>query len=326
MTIYLSNRDGDGKTSEEGHYRFPSSVFTGNVVNGGLLVTQNSPLGLSAIVTAGDYKIDTGTGYSYHGWLSANEIVAFTTADGANPRIDAVVLYVDKGETTSASPPNNPGITKLKVVAGTPGGVPSAPNSGTIQTAVGASNPWIRLANVTIGTSATQVTNANISDQRILISLATNLVSSSAIQDNSITLAKMADNSVGTSELVNSSVTTGKIGNNQVTAAKIEAQMAWITPSMSNGWVNYDSTYNTCQYMKDSLGFVWIKGLVKSGTSGLIFTLPAGYRPIKRNLFATATNSNVFGRADVDPSGQVIATTYSNTWFSLDTIRFRAEL
>lgn len=116
MTLYLSNRDGVGGTSltnEEGHYRFQTQSWTGNIVMGSgdeLAVTQNSPLGMSVLIGTGDFKIDT-TGYSYTGWNSASLVATVSTANPSNPRKDAVVLYVDKSENTPGTA-NNPGIIK----------------------------------------------------------------------------------------------------------------------------------------------------------------------------------------------------------------------
>ena len=54
MTVYLSNRDGDGKTNEEGHLRLLSKILSGQVLGSdSLKVIENSPLGLSVIVQEG---------------------------------------------------------------------------------------------------------------------------------------------------------------------------------------------------------------------------------------------------------------------------------
>jgi baseplate structural protein gp10 len=178
MTFYLSNRDGNGKTSEEGHYRMQTRVFDGGVLHvDDLKVTQNSPLGLSVLVGAGDYRIDSGLGYAYTGWNTASAPLTIPTADPANPRITCVVLYIDKGAATSASPPNNPGIAKLMAVNGTPASSPVAPNSTVIQAAVGSGNPYMILANVTVPAAATQIINSNISDQRTRIKLTADVLS-----------------------------------------------------------------------------------------------------------------------------------------------------
>lgn len=182
--IYLSNRDGNGKTNEKGHLKLISEMLEGQTLTSNdLLVTENSPLGLSVLVQPGDYKIDTADDYSYMGWIEGTEAVTISGADPSNPRITSIILYVDKGASTSASPPNNPGITKLLAVNGTPSGTPTAPNNTTIQTAVVAGNPWIKLADVLVGTGVTQVTNANITDTRTRIKLSDNVLENSNLAE-----------------------------------------------------------------------------------------------------------------------------------------------
>lgn len=227
MTLYLSNRDGVGGTSltnEEGHYRFQTQSWTGNIVMGSgdeLAVTQNSPLGMSVLIGTGDFKIDT-TGYSYTGWNSASLVATVSTANPSNPRKDAVVLYVDKSENTPGTA-NNPGIIKQMVVAGTPAGSPVAPDDTAISTAVGAGNPYIRLADVTVGTGVTQITNANIASTRVLAA------------------PKLPANSVTTTAIADSNVTTAKIANASVTAAKID--FTTFTPIYDNVVASGGKTY-----------------------------------------------------------------------------------
>ena len=149
-----------------------------------------------------------------------------------------------------------------------------------------------------------------------------NLVNGGLDADN------IKDNSISTSKIVDGAVTTVKIPNNAVTAAKIETQQQWIAPTFENGWVNYatvDTVWDVAGYMKDSLGFVHMKGLIRAGTVGArIFTLPAGYRPSKYLLFAVHSNSTI-GRIDVRNDGQVIAQSGGNAYFNLDNIIFKAE-
>lgn len=66
----------------------------------------------------------------------------------------------------------------------------------------------------------------------------------------------------------------------------------WITPTLINGWIPYaESThyygYTTAQYMKDSQGFVYLRGLIKKGSPSTIFYLPGGYRPKQSITFVT---------------------------------------
>ena len=71
---------------------------------------------------------------------------------------------------------------------------------------------------------------------------------------------------------------------NALTAAKMTAvpagQQAWQAPTLLNGWTNYDATtWDPVGYMKDSLGFVHLRGFVKGGTIStgtIVFKLPVG--------------------------------------------------
>lgn len=183
MTLYLSNRDGNGKTSEEGHYKFQTGVWTGNVLGAAALkVTQNSPLAMNVVVAAGQFKIDTPDDYSYTGWNNSAATIAISTADPANPRITTIVAYVDKSAPTSASPPNNPGIVKLKAVNGSAAASPVAPNDAAIQSSVGTGNPFIKLANVTVPAAASNIVNANIADVRVLVGIPDSIIQGSNIE------------------------------------------------------------------------------------------------------------------------------------------------
>lgn len=169
MAIFLSNRDG-GLTDEQGHYRFQTNVWSGNVIGNGLQVTQNSPLGMSVLVGEGDARIPYSD-YAYTPWVDGSETVTIATANPSNPRIDRVVMYIDRSEPRQQVNPNNPGIAKLMAVAGTPGAVPVRPSNVTVQAAVGAGNPYIDLADVRVNAGVTQITNANISDTKTPISV-----------------------------------------------------------------------------------------------------------------------------------------------------------
>ena len=98
-------------------------------------------------------------------------------------------------------------------------------------------------------------------------------------------------------------------------------------PAFLNSWANYGVSEATAAYMKDSMGFVHIKGLIKSGIGAVIFTLPSGYRPVANPIFVTATNNGtttLFGAVQVLTDGRVFALTGSNTWFSFAGISFKA--
>lgn len=97
----------------------------------------------------------------------------------------------------------------------------------------------------------------------------------------------------------------------------------WHQATLQNKWTNYGQGYNTAAYTRTDDDWVRIRGLVQGGTIGTtIFTLPVGYRPPARGLFAASTSPNAYGRVDVHSSGAVVAITGSNGWISLDGIAF----
>lgn len=182
MTIYLSNRDGNGKTSEEGHYKFQTAVYQGNVLGeNDCKVSETTPASLQVSVSVGQFKIDT-TGYSYTGWINNAATVSVDTPDAANPRITTIVLYVDKDAATSPSPPNNPGVVKLASIDGTPSATPVAPNDTTIRDEIGIQNPFIRLATINVAALASSVTNADITDVRVPVTIDEDIIKRSPLE------------------------------------------------------------------------------------------------------------------------------------------------
>jgi hypothetical protein len=131
---------------------------TGIIKSDSLAVTQNAPAGLSVLVASGWAAI-VGTTQAnmgtYVGYNDATVVLSITTADPTNPRIDRVCLTVNDGYYTGVL--NN---AVLQVVAGTPAGSPVAP-------ALPANS--ISLATVAVGAGATAITNANITDTRVLV-------------------------------------------------------------------------------------------------------------------------------------------------------------
>lgn len=95
---------------------------------------------------------------------SADYDQAIASNGSGNPRKDAIVLYIDVAESPD---PDIDNVAKIARVAGTPSPSPSAPSDADIASAVGGANPFIRLANVTVASGATEITDANIEDTRV---------------------------------------------------------------------------------------------------------------------------------------------------------------
>ncbi len=102
----------------------------------------------------------------------------------------------------------------------------------------------------------------------------------------------------------------------------------WTNLSLQNSWVAYGGSFSTPQYTKTSDNIVQLKGLIRLGSTtydSTIATLPAGFRPKSRILYATSNYNNVHARVDIYPDGRVNFLGSSNSWLSLDAITFLAE-
>lgn len=60
----------------------------------------------------------------------------------------------------------------------------------------------------------------------------------------------------------------------------------WTAPTLTNSWANLGGAAITTGYLKDSLGFIHLRGTVANGTAGAtITTLPVGFRPVAEVYF-----------------------------------------
>lgn len=99
-----------------------------------------------------------------------------------------------------------------------------------------------------------------------------------------------------------------------------KAQEDWIIPTLTAGWTQADTINHPVRYMKDSLGFVHMKGKVTGGKIfSNIFILPSGYRPSSIIRVASLLSS-----VDAYPEGIVVMSSGSGDIF-LDALTFRAE-
>lgn len=216
MTRLVFNRDG-GKTDEFGHMSAFARLFTGEVITG-LTVAQNATPNMTVQVAYGMAMVPTGSGATAYVYLvgsDAAESVTITTADASNPRRDLIVAYVDKAVTPSTGVTNNSNnMLKLAAVAGTPAAVPADPSVSDIQTAIGATNPYIILARVNVAAATTTITTTNI--------------------DNISTVARLnVQSSAGDGWLAADPITYGtNIGNKEYTVTMLGDKTATYWPGM----------------------------------------------------------------------------------------------
>ena len=134
---------------------------------------------------------------------------------------------------------------------------------------------------------------------------------------------------VGLGSVDNTSDANKPVSTATQTALNLKAnkvQEAWITPTLTNGWVAFGGAEDGPTYYKDDFGNVKLRGVVKSGTLSVsMFKLPIGYRPAKNKYFAVISN-NVPGFVLIDPYGRVIPHAgTSNVFVALDSISFKVD-
>lgn len=101
----------------------------------------------------------------------------------------------------------------------------------------------------------------------------------------------------------------------------------WFNIPLINSWGAYGSIFTPPQYSISSDGLVSLRGLISAGSmtsDGVIGTLPVGYRPGQRVLYATVSML-AYSRVDVDAAGNIRFGTGNNGWLSLDGITFYAD-
>lgn len=113
-------------------------------------------------------------------------------------------------------------------------------------------------------------------------------------------------------------------------AMESEGDYSFVNAVLQNNWKNLDTNlYSATSYLKDDSGTVFIKGLIKEGSTSqfaTIFILPVGMRPSKILYVPCVSFDGVFGCVRIASSGEVQFVSGNNTYLSLDGISFKAEL
>ena len=196
MANKVYNMEG-GLHSAAAYSAFENAMY-GSCVASATDFVASAGTGMNISLSAGNGMIDTGQGYSRRIASDATNTIPVTAASSANPRMDAVVAYIDNGVTPTTSVIDNTNnILKFACVAGSPAATPQAPSAATIQSAIGAGNPYVILWYVTIPTSATSLSSATFTDNRYVA----NKINSANIADGAVTSAKIANGSISKTAL-----------------------------------------------------------------------------------------------------------------------------
>lgn len=159
--------------SPEGYGRHEANFLSGDIINGFETVIGT---GLQVTTKPGNAVIRNGSGGTASAHLvslTADFTVTLATADASNPRIDAIVLYVDTSVSLPSGTPtaanlDGLGVAKLIKVNGTPAASPSAPSTAAIQSAIGsASYPYTILANWRVNAGVSALSQTNCTDTRV---------------------------------------------------------------------------------------------------------------------------------------------------------------
>lgn len=194
-----------GKHSAAAYAAFENGVY-GSCVAKDTDYVATAGTGMNVSLSKGDGLIDTGLGYARRIQSDATNTISITAASSANPRKDAIVAYIDNSVTPSTSYTDNTNdILKFKSVAGTPAANPSAPTDATIQTSVGAGNPFFVMWHVLVPKSATNLSAATFTRVGRIASVAR----TANLGDASVTTAKIADNAVTHTKIDWDSMTSG---------------------------------------------------------------------------------------------------------------------
>lgn len=257
MGLFLSNRD-DGKTDELGHNLVLKHAFSGDIISG-FIATQAGTPGLSIEVGEG-YALVTDGEKKFEVWSDATETLAIATPNVSNPRIDLLVGYVDLDEAVQNTIPNNEDIFKLAVVEGTPAGSPSAPSAGQIQSAIGASNPYVIMYEIAVGAGVTTITNGNLTDRRSMVGLDANSIKE--VKANSFILydadgneyVKLSKVASAVNELTLKNAATGNAPEIQATGGDTNIDLNLVSKGsgeiqlngadMSGAWETWSPTYS----------------------------------------------------------------------------------
>lgn len=201
MALGFPNSNG-GRTTDSALFHALGNAFVGSWISG-FRVRQASPVGMNVLI-GGESGIpddllvrDAMSATFPVSNLSTQPVQAsVTTANSANPRIDAVVIYIDTNVAASQTVANNENRTKAIVVPGTPATNPSAPTPSQIKAKIGASNPYEVIAEIRVNAGATTILDSVITDRRNPATLA----------DGRINRAEMFKNGVISSDALGNDI------------------------------------------------------------------------------------------------------------------------
>lgn len=295
----------DGDTPDADQWRMANDalVYYPGVKAGGLAVTQRAAGANMSVDVAGGFVVVPGGENAYQGtYLCENQGVTNVPIAAADPsfsRSDLIVARVDDSNYSGAL--RTFSIDKVTGVATSGAPVPAAPP-----------NCWV-LAVVLLGSGQTTVTNAAITDSRFGSASFTGEAGQAMLLGGTTFYVPSRPRTFRVAEgLLGFETANDRLyahdGTNWTNRLLFNASFAtWLTPTYANLWADYGAGYGGLRYRKVD-DRVFLKGLIKysSGvaSSGLVTTLPSGYRPTEDVMFGVELSVGR-GRVDVQADGEV---------------------
>ena len=308
MALGFPNSNG-GRTTDSALFHALGNAFVGSWISG-FRVRQASPVGMNVLI-GGENGIpddllvrDAMSATFPVSNLSTQPVQAsVTTANSANPRIDAVVIYIDTNVAASQAVANNENRTKAVVVPGTPATNPSTPTPSQIKAKIGASNPYEVIAEIRVNAGTTTILDSVITDRRNPATLA----------DGRINRAEMFKNGVIGSDALGNDIVLPRhlspAARGDRSTSEVDTGMRWI-----DGRTIYQKTFSmgglkvsgktTKPHGINNLDMVInIRGIAKEDSVGATINLPHAADQQAYTVTVYVDNSNVNIQTYADQSG-----------------------
>lgn len=249
-----------------------------------LAVTQTGTPSLSVQVAAGAAVINGDDSTRQGAYLVENDgpltVGPVATPHATLPRIDRVVLRVYDQEGTGTggggAASDEPA---LEIITGTPASTPSPPAEPPTA---------VTLALVTVGASASSITNASIADARTVFRLAATPILTADLGAGAVTAAILADNAVLEAKIAGGAITRSKI-----------TPLSNAAISLAGAWSATGGGHHSPVAQRDVFGRVYLRGLVTAPdpVTSQIGTVPAGFRPWANETFSVGVRDAAGGIA-----------------------------
>ena len=308
MALGFPNSNG-GRTTDSALFHALGNAFVGSWISG-FRVRQASPVGMNVLIggengVPDDLLIRDAMSATFPvSNLSTQPVQAsVTTANSANPRIDAVVIYIDTNVAASQAVANNENRTKAVVVPGTPATNPSAPTPSQIKAKIGASNPYEVIAEIRVNAGTTTILDSVITDKRNPATLADGRINRGEMFKNGVIDSDALDDDVVLPRHLSSAARGDR------STSEVDTGMKWIDgrtiyqKTFAMGGLKVASKTTVPHGIKDLGMVINIRGIAKEDSIGATINLPHAADQQAYTVTVYVDNSSVNIQTYADQSG-----------------------